>query len=95
MAAAKKTPCVLQEQNSIAGITNKWLAPKADKICVAYDNMERFFPHDKIIKTGNPVRDNILTVHSEPGNSRVSFNLDPDRNTLLVIGGSLGISQNQ
>lgn len=90
MAAAKRIPCVLQEQNSIAGITNKWLALKADKICVAYDSMERFFPADKIVKTGNPVRDNILTANAEPASSREFFKLDPERNTLLVIGGSLG-----
>jgi UDP-N-acetylglucosamine--N-acetylmuramyl-(pentapeptide) pyrophosphoryl-undecaprenol N-acetylglucosamine transferase len=90
MAAAKGIPCVLQEQNSIAGITNKWLAAGADKICVAYDRMERFFPADKIVKTGNPVRDDILAARSEPASSRRFFDLDPERNTLLIIGGSLG-----
>ncbi len=90
MAAAKGIPSVLQEQNSIAGITNKWLAPKAEKICVAYDGMERFFPADKVVKTGNPVRDNIVAANAEPASSRKFFNLDPDRHTLLIIGGSLG-----
>ncbi len=90
MAAAKGIPSVLQEQNSIAGITNKWLAPRADKVCVAYDKMERFFPKNKIVKTGNPVRDHILTADSDPGTSREFFKLDRERPTLLIIGGSLG-----
>jgi UDP-N-acetylglucosamine--N-acetylmuramyl-(pentapeptide) pyrophosphoryl-undecaprenol N-acetylglucosamine transferase len=90
MAAARGIPNVLQEQNSIAGMTNKWLASRADKICVAYDNMERFFPKNKIVKTGNPVRDHILAVDADQGISREFFQLDPDRPTLLIIGGSLG-----
>jgi len=90
MAAARGIPNVLQEQNSIAGMTNKWLASRADKICVAYDNMERFFPKNKIVKTGNPVRDHILAVDADQGTSREFFQLDPDRPTLLIIGGSLG-----
>lgn len=90
MAAAKRIPNVIQEQNSIAGITNKWLASRADKICVAYDRMERFFPKNKIVKTGNPVRDHILTADTDQGASRKFFQLDADRPTLLIIGGSLG-----
>lgn len=90
MAAAKGIPCVLQEQNSLAGITNKWLAPKAEKICVAYDSMDRFFPKSKIVKTGNPVRENILGTAVEAGAAFEFFTLDSQRSTLLIIGGSLG-----
>ncbi|HMB63233.1 MAG TPA: UDP-N-acetylglucosamine--N-acetylmuramyl-(pentapeptide) pyrophosphoryl-undecaprenol N-acetylglucosamine transferase, partial [Eudoraea sp.] len=90
MASGKGIPCLLQEQNSFAGITNKLLAEKAAKICVAYDGMERFFPKEKIVKTGNPVRDNLLRT----GNARVEairfFGLDPEKTTLVVLGGSLG-----
>lgn len=90
MAAAKDIPCVLQEQNSLAGITNKWLANKVRKICVAYDGMERFFPPTKIVKTGNPIRKNILAASVTPEESHGFFDLDPGRNTLLILGGSLG-----
>lgn len=90
MAAAKGIPCVLQEQNSFAGITNKWLAGKAKKICVAYDDMERFFPASKIIKTGNPVRKNIITAEDNSNQAYDFFKLESSKNTLLVLGGSLG-----
>ena len=60
VCASKGIPCLIQEQNSYAGVTNKLLAKKASKICVAYDGMERFFPAEKIVKTGNPVRQNVL-----------------------------------
>jgi UDP-N-acetylglucosamine--N-acetylmuramyl-(pentapeptide) pyrophosphoryl-undecaprenol N-acetylglucosamine transferase len=83
-------PTVIQEQNSFPGITNKWLARNADKICVAYDNLERFFPADKIIKTGNPVRQDLLGVENKRGEALEKFNLDPSKKTLLVLGGSLG-----
>ncbi|PCJ97366.1 MAG: undecaprenyldiphospho-muramoylpentapeptide beta-N-acetylglucosaminyltransferase [Flavobacteriaceae bacterium] len=89
MASHKSIPCVLQEQNSFAGITNKLLAKKAQKICVAYDGMERFFPSDKIVKTGNPVRSDLL----KNGNSEEAiefFGLETSKTTLLVLGGSLG-----
>ena len=79
-------PTLLQEQNSYAGVTNKLLAQKADKICVAYEGMERFFPKEKIILTGNPVRQDLLTCSK----SRKGFGLDPHRKTILIIGGSLG-----
>ena len=83
-------PIFLQEQNSFAGKANKWLAKKARKICVAYDNMDRFFPADKIILTGNPVRQNLMDVPFKDPAALAAFNLDPNKKTLLIIGGSLG-----
>lgn len=83
-------PTLIQEQNSYAGVTNKLLAEKADAICVAYEGMERFFPADKILVTGNPVRQNILNCTLSPQEARKKFGLDPDKKTVLVIGGSLG-----
>ena len=83
-------PTLLQEQNSYAGVTNKLLAKKATKICVAYDNMERFFPKDKIVMTGNPVRQNVLNVKLTRQEARKAFGLDPDKKTILLVGGSLG-----
>ena len=90
-AAQKKgIPTLIQEQNSYAGVTNKLLAEKADAICVAYEGMERFFPAGKIILTGNPVRQNILNCNLTPQEARKRFGLDPDKKTVLVVGGSLG-----
>lgn len=83
-------PTLIQEQNSYAGVTNKLLAKHADRICVAYDGMERFFPADKIIKLGNPVRKDLLDKDPDPEQSRAGFGLNPKRPTLLAIGGSLG-----
>lgn len=83
-------PTLLQEQNSYAGVTNKMLAKKADRICVAYDGMERFFLADKIIKTGNPVRKLLTAGHYDTSAARESFGLNPTLPTLLVVGGSLG-----
>ncbi len=83
-------PCLIQEQNSYAGVTNKSLAKKAQKVCVAYSGMERFFPADKIIMTGNPVRQNLLDNKTTKEEARKSFGLDPDKKTVLIIGGSLG-----
>lgn len=82
-------PVVLQEQNSFAGVTNKMLAKGAEKICVAYTGMERFFPADKIILTGNPVRQNILATIDKK-EAYEYFGLNPDKPTLMVMGGSLG-----
>ncbi|MDO5104275.1 undecaprenyldiphospho-muramoylpentapeptide beta-N-acetylglucosaminyltransferase [Capnocytophaga sp.] len=83
-------PTVIQEQNSHAGITNKWVSQKAEKICVAYEGMEQFFPKEKIVKTGNPVRADLLH-HSETKNqAQAFFSLNPHKKTLLVLGGSLG-----
>lgn len=83
-------PCLIQEQNSYAGVTNKSLAQKAQKVCVAYSGMERFFPADKIIMTGNPVRQNLLDAKTSKEDARMSFGLRPDKKTVLIIGGSLG-----
>ncbi len=87
---ASGIPTLIQEQNSYAGVTNKLLAQKANAICVAYEGMERFFPADKILVTGNPVRQNILNCTLTPQQARQKFGLDPDRRTILVVGGSLG-----
>lgn len=83
-------PILLQEQNSYAGVTNKILSRKADKICVAYDNMEKFFPASKIILTGNPVRQELLSINVSREVAIKSFGLDPSKKTILIIGGSLG-----
>ena len=90
VCAERGIPCLIQEQNSYAGVTNKLLAKKADKICVAYAGMERFFPADKLIMTGNPVRQNVLSSALTPEEARRSFGLDPERKTILLVGGSLG-----
>jgi len=89
-ANANGIPTLIQEQNSYPGITNKLLSKKATKICVAYDNLERFFPENKIIKTGNPVRQDLLTINSKREEAIRYFKLDNTKKTLLVIGGSLG-----
>lgn len=83
-------PTLLQEQNSYAGVTNKLLGEKAGKICVAYDGMERFFPADRIVKTGNPIRKALLSYSKGVKEAREAFGLDPERPVLLVVGGSLG-----
>ncbi|MBB1546995.1 MAG: undecaprenyldiphospho-muramoylpentapeptide beta-N-acetylglucosaminyltransferase [Capnocytophaga sp.] len=83
-------PTFIQEQNSYAGITNKMLAKNAHKICVAYDAMEQFFPKEKIIKTGNPIRDGLLNIGEYRSEGLSYFHLDSERKTLLVLGGSLG-----
>lgn len=83
-------PTLLQEQNSYAGVTNKLLGEKAGKICVAYDGMERFFPADRIVKTGNPIRKALLSYSRSVKEAREAFGLDPERPVLLVVGGSLG-----
>ena len=90
MAESSGVPCVLQEQNSFAGITNKLLAGKAEKICVAYDGMERFFPKEKIVKTGNPIRTDLVDAKAGKQESTTFFGLDGDKKTVLVLGGSLG-----
>ena len=83
-------PTVIQEQNSYPGITNKLLSKKANAICVAYENLEQFFPKSKIVFTGNPVRQDILDIDSKRSEALSYFNLDENKKTLLVIGGSLG-----
>jgi len=90
MAESSGVPCVLQEQNSFAGITNKLLAGKAEKICVAYDGMERFFPKEKIVKTGNPIRTDLVDVKVGAQEAAAFFGLNGDKKTVLILGGSLG-----
>lgn len=89
-ATSMGIPALIQEQNSYAGVTNKWLSKKASKICVAYEGMEAFFPKEKIILTGNPVRQDIKDVELKREEGQKFFGLDPNRKTILVIGGSLG-----
>lgn len=83
-------PTLIQEQNSYAGVTNKLLAKKACTICVAYEGMERFFPKEKIVMTGNPVRQNLLASNVSREEAVEYFHLDPQKRTILVLGGSLG-----
>ena len=83
-------PTLIQEQNSYAGVTNKLLAQKARKICVAYEGMEKFFPADKIIMTGNPVRQNLFGHSITRQEAADLFGLDPAKKTILILGGSLG-----
>jgi len=90
IASGRNIPCVLQEQNSFAGMTNKLLKDKVSKICVAYDGMEKFFPADKIVKTGNPVRGDLVEMKVDRSEAINSFGLDADKKTILVLGGSLG-----
>ncbi len=92
LKAAQKQgiPTLLQEQNSYAGVTNKLLAAKAECICVAYEGMERFFPQEKIVLTGNPVRRNLLECGATPEQARQAMGVDPNKRTILIIGGSLG-----
>ncbi len=89
-ASMKGIPVLIQEQNSYAGITNKYLAKKAKRICVAFDGMSAFFPADKIVKTGNPVRVDAVAVEGKRGEAAAFFELDPSKKTVLVVGGSLG-----
>lgn len=90
MAEQMGIPTLLQEQNSYAGVTNKLLAKKAGKICVAYEGMERFFPADKIVMTGNPVRQNLLETTATREEALATFSFSPEKKTLLIVGGSLG-----
>src|SRR5690554_6490060 len=90
MAALNKIPCLIQEQNSHAGITNKWLGKTVNTICVAYSGMEKFFPSGKIRFTGNPVRKDLLNVSRNRDVAFEYFRLDKYKKTLLVLGGSLG-----
>ena len=90
VASARSIRTLIQEQNSYAGITNKLLAKRVDKICVAYDGLERFFPSNKIVKTGNPVRQDLLEITGKDEEAKKYFNLKNDKKTLVIIGGSLG-----
>ncbi len=90
MAEIVGIPTVIQEQNSYPGITNKLLSKKASAICVAYENLERFFPEEKMILTGNPVRQDLIDIDSKREEAIQFFKLDTNKKTLLVLGGSLG-----
>jgi UDP-N-acetylglucosamine--N-acetylmuramyl-(pentapeptide) pyrophosphoryl-undecaprenol N-acetylglucosamine transferase len=90
MAASSGIKTLIQEQNSYPGITNKLLAPKVNRICVAYEGLEKFFPADKIVLTGNPVRPEVARIDGKREQALAHFQLQPDRKTLLIIGGSLG-----
>lgn len=90
MAASMNIPTLIQEQNSYAGVTNKILAKKAKMICVAYDNMSRFFPHEKIKLTGNPVRKSLIDMRSNHIEAIERMGLDTDKKCVLIVGGSLG-----
>ncbi|WP_119789361.1 undecaprenyldiphospho-muramoylpentapeptide beta-N-acetylglucosaminyltransferase [Flavobacterium anhuiense] len=89
-AGSAGIPTVVQEQNSYPGITNKLLSKKANAICVAYQNLERFFPKEKIVLTGNPVRQDLIDIESKRDEAVAFYGLDPNKKTLLVLGGSLG-----
>lgn len=89
-AASMNIPIVIQEQNSYPGITNKIVAKKASKICVAYDNMEQWFPKDKVVLTGNPLRNNIVPMNDRRDEGVKFFGLDPEKKTILLVGGSQG-----
>jgi UDP-N-acetylglucosamine--N-acetylmuramyl-(pentapeptide) pyrophosphoryl-undecaprenol N-acetylglucosamine transferase len=89
-ATSAGVPALIQEQNSYAGLTNKWLAKRVNRICVAYEGMEKFFPADRIIFTGNPVRQDIVTDETKKAEGLAFFGLNPNKKTILVIGGSLG-----
>ncbi|WP_394343950.1 undecaprenyldiphospho-muramoylpentapeptide beta-N-acetylglucosaminyltransferase [Subsaximicrobium wynnwilliamsii] len=90
MATAKKVPSLIQEQNSFPGITNKLLGKKVDKICVAYEGLERFFPKEKLVLTGNPIRKDLLDLAEKTADAKDAFTLKPNKQILLVLGGSLG-----
>jgi len=90
IATGKGIPAVIQEQNSFPGITNKLLAGKVSKICVAYDGMEKFFPKKKIIKTGNPVRKQVIEIKGKKMEAASFFDLEGEKKTILVVGGSQG-----
>ena len=89
-ASLKGIPYLIQEQNSYAGITNKWLGKKAEKICVAFDGMEQFFPADKLIKTGNPIRRESVDIAGKHLQALELYNLSAQKKTIMVTGGSLG-----
>jgi len=89
-ASAKKIPTLIQEQNSYAGLTNKWLAKRVNRICVAHDGMEKYFPASKLIVTGNPVRDNIVLKDSKKNEAFDFFGFAMNKKTIFMVGGSLG-----
>ncbi len=90
MAALLKIPTLIQEQNSFPGVTNRMLAKKVDKICVAYKEVDKYFPSEKIVVTGNPIRSDICLINKKQDEAYEFFKLDPNKKTIAVIGGSLG-----
>lgn len=90
MATWVGVPCLIQEQNSFAGITNRWVSGAVKKACVAYDGMEKFFPKDRIIKTGNPVRQNVVQIEGKRDEALKKYGFSSDKPVLLIVGGSLG-----
>lgn len=90
MATWMNVPTLIQEQNSFAGITNRWVASKVDKACVAYEGMEKFFPKDRIVLTGNPVRKNVVQIEGKRAAALKQYKFEPSKPILLVVGGSLG-----
>lgn len=89
-AAKKNIPTLIQEPNAFPGITNRWLAKSVDTICVAHDGMEKYFPAGKIVKTGNPVREKVISIEGKRAKAAEFFKLEKDKKTVLVIGGSQG-----
>lgn len=89
-AGRMNIPYIIQEQNSFAGITNKWLGKKAERVCVAFEGMQQFFPQDKILLTGNPIRKESVAIENKRSEASEFFELAEDKKTVLVIGGSLG-----
>jgi len=89
-ASGRRVPTLIQEQNSYAGVTNRLLAAKANRICVAYEGMEKYFPSEKIILTGNPIRQDLILPVKEKAASMAHFSLDKQKPVILLIGGSLG-----
>lgn len=92
MASRMNIPCLIQEQNSYAGLTNKWLSKRVNTICVAYEGLEKYFPKEKLVYTGNPVRKDILDLDAAARREEAykHFGLDPNKKTILAVGGSLG-----
>ena len=90
VASSKQIPCLIQEQNSFPGITNKLLAKGVQKICVAYSGLEKYFPKEKIVLTGNPIRQSLVDNIIDTNEAKVAFGLKPNKTTVLVLGGSLG-----
>lgn len=90
VASKKRIPTVIQEQNSFPGLTNKILSKKVDRICVAFDGLDKFFPKEKIVLTGNPVRSEVVKLEGKKPRAAEFFGLREDKKTVLIVGGSLG-----
>jgi UDP-N-acetylglucosamine--N-acetylmuramyl-(pentapeptide) pyrophosphoryl-undecaprenol N-acetylglucosamine transferase len=90
MAVRKKIPTLIQEQNSFPGVTNRILGSKVDRICVAYSGMEKFFPKDRIVMVGNPVRTDLIDLQDKRDDARKFFGLKKEKLTIFIMGGSLG-----